>query len=144
MSKVHQMNVYVANLAVWNVKLHNLHWNVVGEQFPAVHKFTEEIYEDVFTKFDDTAEQLKILGERPAATTKAYAELSTVEEVEAESFSAAEVIAVVKADMAAMKQQAEVIRAAADAEGDFSTVAMMEEHVAGYAKNLWFLSAMQK
>ena len=28
--KYELLNKYVANLAVWNVKLHNLHWNVKG------------------------------------------------------------------------------------------------------------------
>ena len=28
-----KMNEYLSNLAVLNVKLHNLHWNVVGLQF---------------------------------------------------------------------------------------------------------------
>ena len=144
MSKVAKMNEYVADLHVWNVKLHNLHWNVTGEQFMPVHKFTEEMYEDAFEKFDDVAEQLKIQGQSPAATIAEYAKLATIQEVPAREFSSGEVIKIVKEDMEHMKQQAVEIRALADEEGDFSTVAMMEEHADGYAKNLWFLSAMQR
>ncbi len=144
MSKVAKMNEYVANLHVWNVKLHNLHWNVTGEQFMPVHKFTEEMYEDAFGKFDDVAEQLKIQGENPAATTAEYAKLATIHELPAREFASGEVIKAVQEDMAQLKQLAVDIRALADEEGDFSTVAMMEEHAAGYAKNLWFLSAMQR
>ncbi len=144
MSKVAKMNEYVANLHVWNVKLHNLHWNVTGEQFMPVHKFTEEMYEDAFEKFDDVAEQLKIQGQSPAATTAEYAKLASIREIPARDFSSGEVIGMVKEDMEQMKQLAVEIRALADAAGDFSTVAMMEEHAAGYAKNLWFLSAMQR
>ena len=40
--------VYLANLAVWNAKLHNLHWNVVGPAFVQVHEFTESLYDEVF------------------------------------------------------------------------------------------------
>ena len=144
MSKVAKMNEYIANLHVWNVKLHNLHWNVTGEQFPAVHKFTEELYEEVFEKFDDVAEQLKIQGESPAATTAEYAKLAIIKETPARDFTSGEVLKVVREDMEKMKQLAVDIRVLADDEGDFSTVAMMEEHAAGYAKNLWFLSAMQR
>ncbi len=144
MSKVAKMNEYVANLHVWNVKLHNLHWNVTGEQFMPVHKFTEEMYEDAFGKFDDVAEQLKIQGQNPAATTAEYAKLATIQELPAREFASGEVIKAVQEDMAQLKQLAVDIRALADEEGDFSTVAMMEEHAAGYAKNLWFLSAMQR
>ena len=34
-----KLNTYLANLAVINIKIHNLHWNVVGSQFVAVHEF---------------------------------------------------------------------------------------------------------
>ena len=33
MMKSEKINVYVATLAVWNVKLHNIHWNVEGHLF---------------------------------------------------------------------------------------------------------------
>ncbi|WP_321392496.1 DNA starvation/stationary phase protection protein [uncultured Desulfuromusa sp.] len=144
MSKVTKMNEYIANLHVWNVKLHNLHWNVTGEQFPAVHKFTEDLYEEVFEKFDDVAEQLKIQGKSPAATIAEYAQLATIKEIPARDFPASEALKIVREDMEQMKQLSVDIRALADEDGDFSTVAMMEDHADGYAKNLWFLSAMQR
>ena len=52
MSKVELLNQYLANLAVWNIKLHNLHWNVVGNQFIQLHNFTEEMYDELFEAFD--------------------------------------------------------------------------------------------
>jgi hypothetical protein len=39
---IKSLNVYVANLAVLNVKFHNLHWNVVGPQFIPLHQFSEK------------------------------------------------------------------------------------------------------
>ena len=33
MKNVQQVNQYLADLSVWNVKLHNLHFNVTGPQF---------------------------------------------------------------------------------------------------------------
>jgi DNA-binding ferritin-like protein len=36
---MHPLNVYLSDLAVLNVKLHNLHWNVVGPQFVQLHEF---------------------------------------------------------------------------------------------------------
>ena len=43
-NKTDKLNVFLANLAVLNIKVHNLHWNVVGLQFPLIHKMTEKIY----------------------------------------------------------------------------------------------------
>lgn len=40
-AKVDKLNIFLSNLAVINVKIHNLHWNVVGPNFFVVHKMTE-------------------------------------------------------------------------------------------------------
>ena len=39
MMKSEKINVYVATLAVWNVKLHNIHWNVEGHLFNTRNRF---------------------------------------------------------------------------------------------------------
>lgn len=140
-----EMNQYIANLSVLNVKLHNLHWNVVGEQFTAIHQFTEGLYDVYFKLFDDVAEMLKIRGEYPAASLKTYLEIATVSELaENVDFSTKEVLTIVKSDMELMKALALQIRTLADEAGDFEVVAEMEDHVGQYNKNLWFLTAMQK
>ena len=41
MMKSEKINVYVATLAVWNVKLHNIHWNVEGHLFKGIHEYTK-------------------------------------------------------------------------------------------------------
>ena len=140
-----QMNQYIANLSVLNVKLHNLHWNVVGEQFMAIHEFTEGLYDAYFKLYDDVAEMLKIRGQYPAASLKTYLEIATVSELaENVDFSTKEVLTIVKSDMELMKALALEIRTLADEAGDFEIVAEMEDHVGEYNKNLWFLSAMSK
>ena len=60
-----KLNTYLANLAVWNVKLHNLHWNVVGKLFVSLHEYTESRYDAAFEAFDEVAEVLKMRGEMP-------------------------------------------------------------------------------
>lgn len=51
-SAVCPVKVYLANLAVLNAKLHNLHWNVVGRAFIQVHEYTEGLYDELFEQFD--------------------------------------------------------------------------------------------
>lgn len=53
---MNKLNVYLSNLALWNVKLHNLHWNVTGRTFVQIHEFTEKLYDEVFEQFDAVAE----------------------------------------------------------------------------------------
>ncbi len=43
-----------------------------------------------------------------------------------------------------MKDLATEIRNTADEEEDFETVAMFEDYVADYSKNIWFVKAMLK
>jgi starvation-inducible DNA-binding protein len=139
MKTIEKLNGYLANLAVLNPKLHNLHWNVTGLQFMAVHKYTEELYDDVFEKYDEIAEQIKILGGTPAVTLDEYKRMATISEVPADDFSAKQVLETVKADLQTLKSQVEDIRSAADEDDDYATVAICEDHGAAYAKQLWFL-----
>ena len=68
MMKSEKINVYVATLAVWNVKLHNIHWNVEGHLFKGIHEYTESLYDRAAEQYDETAEILKMRGEMPVAT----------------------------------------------------------------------------
>ena len=144
MKKVQLMNTYISNLAILNIKMHNLHWNITGIQFMPIHKFTEELYDDFFIKYDVVAEQLKMLGDSPLATTKDYLENATVTEVPAKDFNTNEVLKILVADLNLMKDLATEIRNIADQEDDFTTVMIFEDHVAGYSKNLWFINSMLK
>ena len=59
------LTVYLANLAVWNAKLHNLHWNVVGRAFIQVHEYTEGMYDEAAEQYDAAAEAIKMRGGMP-------------------------------------------------------------------------------
>ena len=144
MKKVQLMNTYVSNLAILNIKLHNLHWNITGIQFMPIHQLTEELYDNFFAKYDQVAEQLKMLGHSPLATTADYLEHATVTEVSVKDFATNEALEILVADLTLMKDLAIAIRDEADSENDFTTVMIFEEHVADYAKNLWFVNAMLK
>lgn len=136
---------YLANLKVLDVKLHNLHWNVIGLNFAPIHEFTEKLYDALFAKFDDVAELLKMEGIYPPASLKEYLEISTIAELPSEKdFSEVEVLNIVRDDLAKMNDLAVAIREAADEEGNFLLVANMEDDIAEYKKNLWFLNSMLK
>ena len=144
MKNLNLLNQYVANLAVWNTKLHNLHWNIVGQEFMPIHNFTEELYDDAFAKFDEVAELIKMKNEMPLSTLAEYLEVASIKEVPAKDFSTKESLEIVKSDMELMKALAIEIRTIADESNDFETVAMFEDHVGHYSKNLWFVSSMLK
>lgn len=144
MKHMNAMQKYLSNLAVLNVKFHNIHWNVVGMNFVQIHNFTEEVYDSFFEQFDEVAELLKMKNITPFSTIFDYVAHATVVEVPAKPFSIKESLEIVLADIQLMKNLAIEIRNEADKENDFETVAVFEGYVAGYSKNIWFLNAMLK
>ena len=134
--------VYLANLAVWNAKLHNLHWNVVGGAFVQVHEYTEKLYDEVFEQYDAVAEAAKMRDKFPPVRLTEYLELATIEELDARAFPVKEVVAIVLEDMLKMQALAKVIRDGADEQGDDLLVAQFDGYLEFYAKQVWFLKAM--
>ena len=137
------VQVYLSNLAVLNIKLHNLHWNVVGKNFVQLHEFTEEMYEAVFKQFDDVAELLKMREIYPLASLADYLKHSTLEELPAQNFSDKDVIDILFKDVTSMLKLASEIREEADANHDYTLVAAFEDIIAAYHKTLWFIRAMK-
>ncbi|HLR20949.1 MAG TPA: DNA starvation/stationary phase protection protein, partial [Tissierellaceae bacterium] len=126
MNHLEELQVYLSNLAVFNIKLHNIHWNVVGRKFMEIHEFTEEVYDQMFEDFDEVAELLKTKDITPISTMAGYLEKATIKEIEPEKFSRENALEIVKEDLESMRELATDIRNAADEEGDFETVAMFE------------------
>lgn len=138
------LNTYLANLALWQFKLHNYHWNVTGRMFVAVHEYTEKLYDEAFDQFDAVAEVLKMRGEMPLVKTSEYQAAATIEELEGRTYSVGEVLAGVEADMTLMRDLALEIRKEAAESDDFQVQALMEGYLEGFTKQLWFLRAMKE
>ena len=138
------MNQYVADLAVLNVKFHNLHWNVVGERFEPVHVYVEKLYDMLFEQYDEVAERLKMVDVYPLASMKSYLDMTSVKEIDNKDYPIPEVYAVLKEELSGLKTLATEIRELADEDEDFVTVALMEDMIAEYDKELWFINQSMK
>ena len=143
-NEVRLMNQYVADLAVLNVKFHNLHWNVVGENFEQVHVYLEKLYDDFFLKFDEVAERIKMLGEFPKASLKDYLEITNIKELGLEDVTVKNALEVAQEELKHLKESALAIRKEADKNDDFVTVSLMEDHVGIYDKEIWFIKSALK
>ena len=82
-----KLDVYLANLAVNYIKLHDLHWNVIGKGFKQTHEYLEEMYDATTESLDEVAEYQKMVGEYPKASLKDYLEIATIKELESKDFS---------------------------------------------------------
>ena len=139
-----KLNKYLANLAVEYVKLHNLHWNVVGINFKAIHEYLEGLYDGISASLDSVAELLKMHDEVPAASLKEYLALSDIEELPSVEVKGKEALEVVLKDFQSFKALAENIRNEADEENLYDVVSAMEGDLEQFNKNIWFIKAMLK
>ena len=139
-----QLNKYLANLAVEYVKLHNLHWNVVGINFKAIHEYLEGLYDGISASLDSVAELLKMHDEVPAASLKEYLALSDVEELPSVEVKGKEALEVVLKDFQSFKALGESIRLEADEANLYDVVSAMEGDLEQFNKAIWFIKAMLK
>ena len=142
MKYVANMNAYLSDLVVFYLKLHDLHWNVKGMQFVPVHQYSESRYDDMAEKFDEIAELIIQHGEKPVSSISEYVKNASIKELNKGSYRDEEVIKIIAEDMAQLKAAAEALRLKMAEEDVFDVVAVLEEHIAGYQKELWFLSSM--
>ena len=139
-----KLDVYLANLAVNYIKLHNLHWNVLGKTFKQAHEYLEEMYDATTESLDEVAEYQKMVGEYPKASLKDYLEIATIKELESKDISSEEAFKIALDDQKLMRKLATEIRNEADEKGEFTLVALMEDEVAAQTKIIWFIESTLK
>ena len=136
------LNAYIANIGVGYIKLHNLHWNVVGSQFKAVHEYLESLYDSFADVLDESAEILKMCGEQPVASLKGYLSLATIKELPDKKIDQKKALRLTLAKLVLLRARAAAVRAIADKGDVFGIANLMEDHTANYAKQIRFLRSM--
>jgi starvation-inducible DNA-binding protein len=77
------LNGILSNEFALFTKTLNFHWNITGPRFHSLHIFLEEHYKSLLEIMDETAERIRVLGERPLSTIKEmYAETDIKESTE--------------------------------------------------------------
>ena len=139
---VNLSNNYIANIGVSYIKLHNLHSNVTGKQFKAVHEYLESLYDATANVLDELAEFLKMNGEFPLASMKDYLDAASIEELESKEISVEDTLQIVLADLETLRANALKLRRLADEESLYTLAVILDDHLANYSKNIWFIQAM--
>ena len=117
---------------------------MVGLQFKSTHEYLEEVYDEYADYLDEVAELLRMEGELPLASLKDYLAVASIKELETKEVSIECALSTLLSDMKALREEAGKLREQADEEGNFSLVAMMEDHIANFNKRIWFVEAMVK
>lgn len=136
-----ELNKYLSNQSVMDMKLHNLHWFVIGEGFFAAHAKLEELYNIASEQVDSTAELLLSSGMQPVASLKEQLKLASIKELENKQISSKEAMKLVLEDYKMLKVDCEEIVVLAEAEKKQSIIDFMNSNIANYEKSIWMLSS---
>ena len=138
------MNKYLSNLNVLYTKLHNYHWNVVGEGFFTLHAKLEEIYDGVNEEIDLIAERIIMLGAKPLGSLKDYLSNSTIKESDSEDIKSRELLESLLSDFKNLLADVKDLYLLADKNDDPVTSSILENSISNYEKNIWMISSFLK
>lgn len=125
------------------LQTHNFHWNVTGPQFRELHLMFEEHYMELATAVDDIAERIRTIGVAAPGTYKAFAQLSSIEEVEGVPPSETMVELLTTGHEKVVKTARAVLKTAQAAD-DESTASLVGDRMRIHEKNAWMLRATLK
>ncbi|MGE6377819.1 Dps family protein [Peribacillus muralis] len=133
------VNKEIANFSVLYTKIHNYHWFVNGPHFFELHQKLEELYVEITANYDELAERLLAIGEKPVATLKEYLELTTLEEATGNENTEDMVQSVINDFEKLSEEFLEIIEAAE--EEDPVTADMLISMKKSFNKHAWMLRA---
>lgn len=137
---VKNLNSFLCDLEVMNVKLQNYHWNVNGKGFFITHEKLEEYYDEIREQIDEIAEHILSLGYQPLGTMKDFINNTEIQEANNEKIKSIPIIKNIIQDINILKQKALKIKQEAEKQSDYATSALMDNYLGNYSKKLWMLN----
>ncbi|QIL89508.1 DNA starvation/stationary phase protection protein [Microbulbifer sp. SH-1] len=122
------------------LQTHNFHWNVTGRLFRELHLMFEEQYTELAVAVDDIAERIRTLDVVAPGTYKAFAELSSIKEVDGVPAAEDMVRILTQGHEQVVKTCRDVLKAA-QAGDDESTIALVSDRMRVHEKTAWMLRA---
>jgi len=145
MSKViKQLKQIQADAHALYVKIHNYHWNVKGMDFHPIHSYTQNVYDEMSELYDDVAERVIMLGDKPYLTLEELIKATKIETEKGNSFKSKEIIAKIFKDFDYLLKEFKNLSELASKDEDKTTEAFADEKVAKLEKDLWMLNSMLK
>jgi len=135
---VESLSTVLADAYMLYLKTHNFHWNVTGPMFSSLHVMFEEQYTEQWNALDDIAERIRALGHFAPATSRRYAELSSITE-EPNVLSAKDMIRQLVDGNEILTRTLRAGVKVADEIDDFPTADLLTTRMEVHEKNAWML-----
>jgi starvation-inducible DNA-binding protein len=138
-----ELNTLLADYHIYYQNLRNFHWNVLGENFFALHEKFEEMYSDARQKIDEIAERILTLRYHPISNLKAYLNSATIKEVSSDRTDIEMVKDILENHSILIKQMSKVIEQA-EKINDEGTIDLIGAYIRELEKTSWMLDAFTK
>lgn len=133
-----------ADSLVFYTKLHNLHWHIEGPMFKPIHEATEKIYDEFADVFDDVAERVVQLGDKPYVTLSDILKNAKIKEESATSFQSAQVLKIILDDFEYFMKLFKELSDEADDSKDKVSADYANGILAVLEKEIWMLKVQLK
>ena len=134
----------LANTFVLYLKTQNYHWNVEGSKFVAIHKLTEEHYQNLFLAIDELAERIRALGFYAPGTMKDFAEISTIKDAKSMPIADTKMIADLVDDHVSIVSSLKKAIKTSDKDDDTTTTDILSGRRKFHEEAAWMLKSMVK
>lgn len=139
---VSQMKVLLSTTFALYLKSQNYHWNVTGPNFGQYHDFFGDLYEEIHSSIDTTAEEIRKLGGIAPGSLSRYTELSRISD-EMMVPEAPMMFRRLAADNDTVLELLYRTRKTADEIGTFGTVNYLEDRISAHEKHAWMLKSFE-
>ena len=130
----------LADSYVLLIKTHNVHWNVEGSDFRAIHLMTEEHYNNLSNAVDVIAERIRMVGRKAPATFGEFSKLASFSD-EVKATDQHEMLQnLLKAHEAIRADIISGIKKLSESE-DFGTIDVLNSRLSFHEKTIWMLKA---
>lgn len=123
------------------LQTHNFHWNVTGPMFGQLHQMFEQHYTELSIAVDDIAERIRSLDVAAPGTYKAFAALSSIDEVDGVP-SAQEMITILTKSHEQVVKTCRAALALTQQADDESSSALISDRMRIHEKTAWMLRAL--
>ena len=120
---------------------HNFHWNVTGMHFRELHLMFEEQYTELAVAVDEIAERIRSLGEIAPGSYKAFANLSSIAEVE-EIPKADDMVRILTLGHEQLVKTCRTALNLAQSAEDESSASLVSDRMREHEKTAWMLRSM--
>lgn len=135
-----EMKKLLANSFSFYLKAQNYHWNVTGPNFAQYHEFFGDLYTEVHSSIDETAEEIRKLGSFPPGSLKRYSELTEIDD-EVMIPEPPIMFARLARDNDVLIKNLYIAREKAESMGAFGTVDYLESRISVHEKHAWMLKS---